>query len=472
MITRRDLVRFGLAAGAASSLGVGSGAAEKTPKHQAAPLPGYLDAAVKAARWIRTARIETPDGYVWLTGPERPEGFDTVSHLYTGGAGVVLFLLELAKATGDKVYREEAAAGADALIASLPERIRLDRAESGLYTGVAGIGFTLDRVFQETHDEKYRKAAVRCRDLIHAAATPAGKGVEWDKVTDIIAGAAGTGLYLLRAAHRMDDPASRELAAKAGLRLIELGIPENGGLKWRMDPEFPRLTPNFSHGTAGVAYFLATLHQETGRQEFLDAALAGARYLQSIANTEGDTCLIFHDEPDNKNLYYLGWCHGPVGTSRLWIRLNQIDPKAGWLTWAKKGAKGILASGIPEKQTPGFWNNLGQCCGSAGVADFFLDLGKLTGDHTYTDYSRRVVRNLLKRATPTSGDGLKWIHAEHRVKPEYTYAQTGYMQGAAGIGMALLRMATEEKGGGWGFRLPDSPFTPASSSTARSERPA
>jgi lantibiotic modifying enzyme len=217
--------------------------------------------------------------------------------------------------------------------------------------------------------------------------------------------------------------------------------------------------PNFSHGTAGVCYFLATLHQETGRKEFLDAALAGARYLQSIAVTTGDTCLIFHDEPDNKSLYYLGWCHGPVGTSRLWVRLNQIDPKAGWLAWAKKGAKAIQESGIPEKQTPGFWNNVGQCCGSAGVANFFLDLAKLTGDATYKPFAHRVVQNILDRATPTPGGGLKWIHAEHRIKPEYTYAQTGYMQGAAGIGMLMLRMDAEEKGRGWGGRLPDSPFT-------------
>jgi lantibiotic modifying enzyme len=452
-ISRRDLLRLTAAAGAASSLGL---ATDKKPRQTSAAVPSYLDAAIRAARWIRTARVETPAGYLWLTGPERPEGFDTTPNLYTGSSGIVLFLLELARATGDKAHREEAAAGADALIASLPAKADPEQAETGLYTGVAGIGFVLNRVFKETGDEKYRKAAVRCRDLIHAAAQPAGAGVQWGVVTDIIAGASGTGLYLLDVARAMDDTASRDLAVRAGLRLIELGIPDAGGRKWRMDPTFERLMPNFSHGTAGVAYYLATLHRETGRQEFLDAALAGARYLQSIATTEGDTCLIFHDEPDNKKLYYLGWCHGPVETSRLWVRLDQIDPKAGWLTWAKKGAKGILASGIPEHQTPGFWNNLGQCCGSAGVANFFLDLGKLTGDAGYTSFAQRVTRNLLGRATPTPGDGLKWIHAEQRIKPEYVYAQTGYMQGAAGIGMLLLRMDGEGKG--WGFRLPDSPF--------------
>ncbi len=459
-LTRRDLLHLGLTAGASLSLGIPTAAGEEIPKG-AAPATDYLDAAVRAARWIHTARVETPEGLLWLTGPERPEGLDMAPNLYSGSAGVVLFLLELARATGDKAHREEAEAGANALIAGLPGEVRIDRAENGLYTGVAGIGFTLFRVYQETGNDLYRKGVLRCRDLIHTAAKPAGAnaaGIQWGEVTDVIAGSAGTGLYLLYMARSTDDAVSRELASKVGLRLIEIGIPEGGGRKWRMDPAFERLMPNFSHGTAGVSYFLATLHRETGRQEFLDAALAGARYLQSIADTRGDSCLIFHDEPDNKDLYYLGWCHGPVGTARLFVQLHRIDPKAGWLGWARRGAQGILGSGIPEKLTPGFWNNLGQCCGSAGVADFFLDLGKLTGDGAYPAFARRVTRNLLDRATATPGGGLKWVHAEHRVRPDYAYAQTGYMQGAAGIGMLLLRMDAEEKGREWRFRLPDSPF--------------
>jgi lantibiotic modifying enzyme len=454
-LTRRDLVRL--------SLGLSTASGEETPKPSPVRAPsaspsGYLDAAVKAAQWIHTTRIEAARGLIWLDGPERPEGLQSTLDLYTGASGIVLFLLELARLTGEKTYKEDAGYGADSLIAGLPEKLVPDNGETGLYQGAAGLGFTLHQAFQSTGEEKYRQGAIRCRDLIHAAAQPVGRGVAWGQSTDIIAGASGTGLYLLDYARTMNDPASRDLAAKAGLRLIELGIPEAGGLKWREDPVFPRLMPNFSHGTAGVAYFLATLHQETGRQEFLDAALAGARYLQSIATTEGDSCLIFHDEPDNKKLYYLGWCHGPVGTSRLWLRLHQIDPKGGWLAWARKGANGILESGIPEKQTPGFWNNFGQCCGAAGVADFFLDLGKLTGDATYLEFNRKVVRHLLDHATSTPGGGLKWPHAEHRIKPEYVYAQTGYMQGAAGIGMVFLRREAEARGKRWGLRLPDSPF--------------
>jgi lantibiotic modifying enzyme len=456
-LNRRDLLRFGLAAGAALPFGLGIADGEETPKPPASS-PGYLDAAVQAARWIRTTRIATPDGHLWLTGPERPEGLDTVPNVYHGGAGIILFLLELARATGDSAYRFEAAGGADQLIAALPEKVRIDQVENSLYVGVAGIGFTLFRVFQETRKGVYRQAALRCRDMIHAAAQPAGAGVQWGELTDIMAGGAGTGLYLLYMARNTDDPASRELAARAGLRLIELGIPEAGGLKWRMETGNERLMPNFSHGTAGIAYFLATLYRETGRKEFLDAALAGTRYLQAVANTAGDSCLIPHAEPDGKDRYYLGWCHGPVGTSRLFVQLHQIDSKAGWLDWARKGARGILRSGIPEQQTPGFWNNVGQCCGSAGVADFFLDFAELIGDDSYVTFARRVTKNLLERATATPDGGLKWVHAEHRINPGYAYAQTGYMQGAAGIGMLLLHMDAVGKRKPWTFRLPDSPY--------------
>jgi lantibiotic modifying enzyme len=259
------------------------------------------------------------------------------------------------------------------------------------------------------------------------------------------------------ASHALGEPALLDLAARAGDRLIELGRPEHGGTKWAMDSTFPRLMPNFSHGTAGIAYFLATLYQETHQTRFLQAAVAGAVYLQAIARTDGDQCLIFHDEPDGRDLYYLGWCHGPVGTARLFYRLYQATGERRWLDWTLKSARALTASGIPAKRTPGFWNNVGQCCGSAGVSDFFLALYRATHDRRYLAFARVVVKDLLARSTSERG-GLKWIQAENRTQPGLLIAQTGYMQGAAGIGAALLHLDAAERGRGPWLRLPDSPF--------------
>jgi len=199
------------------------------------------------------------------------------------------------------------------------------------------------------------------------------------------------------------------------------------------------------------------LYAETKDKEFLDAALTGARYLQAVAKTDGDVCLIFHNEPDGKDLYYLGWCHGPVGTARLFYRLYQITGDRSWMDWVQKSARAVMTSGIPEKQTPGFWNNVGQCCGSAGVAEFALNMYLLTRERQYLHFATRVTADLLSRAT-REPSGLKWIQAEHRIKPDLLVAQTGYMQGAAGIGSWLLHLDDFQRGKKPRIVWPDSPF--------------
>ena len=215
--------------------------------------------------------------------------------------------------------------------------------------------------------------------------------------------------------------------------------------------------PNFSHGTAGISYFLAATHKATGNEKYLDAALAGARYLQAIAKTEGDVCLIRHNEPDGLDLFYLGWCHGPVGTSRLWYQLAKATGDKTWMDWVFKSARALQQSGIPETPTPGFWNNVSQCCGSAGVAQFFLDLHGVTQDSAYLQFSKRMSANLLARGTRDE-KGLRWVQAEHRVRPELLIAQTGYMQGGAGIGMWLLRLDAAEQNRQAFVKFPDSPW--------------
>jgi lantibiotic modifying enzyme len=410
----------------------------------------YLKAALEAAAWVESSRIRTPEGLSW---PAIPEDQKTVGlDLYSGVPGVVVFLTQTFYATRNSAYSEEAVAGADFL---LSKAASVDGA--GLYEGLSGVAFALEETYKASKDERYRRGFLRILDRIASAAKPAGAGIEWGPTTDIISGGAGTGLFLIYAFHETGDRAWLDLAARAGTRLVELGRPENGGLKWAMDPDFPRLMPNFSHGTAGIAYFLASLSKETGRREFLDAAVAGAKYLLSVAKTDAGSCLIFHDEPDNKSLYYLGWCHGPVGTARLFFLLSRVTSDESWLDWVRKSANGLLESGIPERETPGFWNNAGICCGLAGVGEFFLDLYRELGDTAYLDFSKRVASRLLSNATVADGR-MSWLQAEHRTRPDYLFAQTGYMQGAAGIGTFLLRLAAVDQARRRRVVFPDTPF--------------
>jgi lantibiotic modifying enzyme len=400
----------------------------------------YRQAALEAARWVRSTAVRTGHGPAWPADPA--DGKTVNSGLYNGVSGTLLLFLEAHRATREKAYLDDARAGADYLLRSLE-----GEKQSGLYVGLAGVGFALQEAFKATGEARYRDGARRCLALLAARAKRAGKGVGWNESTDVISGTAGIGLFLLYAARELKDEPARKLATQAGERLVELGRPAPGGLKWPMRPGFDRLMPNFSHGTAGVAYFLASLYQETKHKPFLDAALAGGKYLQTVADTEGGGCLVFHHEPGGEKLFYLGWCHG----------LHQATGDREWMGWFERCGRAVLRSGLPGKRPPGFWDNVGQCCGSAGVAEFCLDLHRLTKDRRYLVLARELTDDILRRSL-RDDKGARWRGAEHRVKPDLLTVQTGYMQGASGVGMWLLRLDGFERGRGDRVVLPDSPF--------------
>lgn len=434
---------------APAALAAGAMACGPTPD---VPRP-LLDEARQVAAWLRRVAIETPDGLAWPAAPDVSAA--PVANLYSGSPGVVLFFLELHAATGDAADLDTARRGADWLLTQVD-----GQQQAGLYTGLAGIGFTLTEAWKATGEPRYRDGVNLVVDRLAGMAKTVEDGVEWSPVADIISGTAGTGLYLLSAARELGRPDALALAEAAGRRLVRQDMAAEGGAKWAMTPANPtRLYPNFSHGTAGIAYFLATLHQATGGPVFLDAARAGARYLLAVARIDGDVCLVFHHEPEPEGLelYYLGWCHGPAGTARLFHRLGQITGDAEWADWVRRAANGIRRSGIPESRTPGFWQNVGQCCGSASVADFFLAYHEATGDADALAFARTMTDEILETATRDDA-GTRWVHAEHRVQPDNLAAQTGWMQGAAGIGAWLLRLDGFEQGRPPRIVLPDTPF--------------
>ncbi len=275
--------------------------------------------------------------------------------------------------------------------------------------------------------------------------------------SDIISGAAGIGLTLLWAHDALDHPDALEAAAGAGRRLVGLGEEAPGGLRWLVSLGYPRNYPNFSHGTAGVAYFLARLHAATGEAEPLEAAVRGAHYLEAVGRCDEDGCAVFHHEPGGEDLYYLSWCHGPVGTARLFEALARATGDSRWRGWIPRGAAAIQAYGVPERRSPGYWNNVSQCCGDAGVGEFFLALEEAAGDDSHGAYAERVGRWLLDQSSEDAG-GRRWVQAENRVSPDEVAAQTGRMQGAAGVGTFLLHLDGRRAGRRPTVVLPDSPW--------------
>lgn len=435
-LTRREVIG-GLAA---ATLVAASRPMDAQPAVASPSARPYLDAALAAERWIARQAVPTADGLTWPADPADPKSVQR--DLYTGTPGVVLFYSELARVTGEDRYREAARDGGRYLagLVRAGDAAEAFKGENaGLYTGLAGIAYTLSVAGVASGDARLATAAGEAMQLVVRLAAPAGAGVAWSESNDIISGSSGIGLTLLWAAKALGTPGATEAAAGAGRHLLETSIRKALGLSWSISPSVPRRYPNFSHGAGGVSYFLASLHAVTKEPAFLEGALGGAAYLRSVAtSTPGGGKMVFHSEPGNEQLFYLSWCHGPSGTARLFHRLAAITGRREFTEFAGQLDTATRDMKVPE-QSPGFWNNISQCCGNCGVVEYLVAQHDRTGDSRALDYARTIADDVLKRAT-ADGDGLKWIQAEHRVRPELLVAQTGLMQGAAGVGLAMLHL--------------------------------
>jgi lantibiotic modifying enzyme len=263
----------------------------------------------------------------------------------------------------------------------------------------------------------------------------------------------------------LENPSYAKIAAQAGTRFLEVAEQQpDGGLRWVGFP-FEKLglkpgtyMPSFESGTAGVAFVLARLYQETKDPRFLDAAQRGAQHIQRISTIKGDSALLFYREPDEKSLFYLGYCSGPVGYSRVFYTLSQITGDKSYLEWVERYARGISESGAPAHQTPGLWNVVCQCCGTAGITDLFTSLFVVTSKPEYLAFAKQVADYTISRGANLDGRGLRWYQAWTRVKPTEVTAETGFMIGASGVGASLLRLHRAEQNDYRAFLFPDNPF--------------
>jgi lantibiotic modifying enzyme len=428
-------------------------------------MPDYLDAACQAANFIDNQRLETPGQWRRAIGSDRRD-----RSLYHGSAGILLLLLELHAATGKAERLDQAIAAGDEIAAYLA---KTDWLSVSVATGWPGYAFALGELGRVSGRQDFLALAASCLDRLRTQATEFERGIGWiepmpfsditgftgnREIYDQSVGAAGAALVML-SAHRsgLHDQALG-WAVAVGDRLLDVAETDPDGLRWRLmsDMPFPFTTPNFAHGGAGVGYLMAELYRATGAIRFLDAAREAARYVLSRSAPVGSGCLVCRTEEAADPIYYLGQCHGPAGTARLFLALHEISGDPVWLDHAKALMRGLDAMGAPEARSTGLWNNYGQCCGDAGIGEFALLMASRTGDAHYLELAKRCADVIL--AASITGDNQRhWRQAEHRDRPDFVEAQTGYMQGAAGIASFLLHLATTISGNPIKLALPDWP---------------
>jgi lantibiotic modifying enzyme len=431
----------------------------------------YLAAALNTEVFLSHNQLETDAGITWRRVP----GGKPTHSFYHGSAGTLVYYLELFNATNDVRFLEIAGRAGDEVLAYVNKKV-LEEAyvTIGFHSGWPGYIYVLNELYKASGEPRYRDGAIAALNRMTAQSSDLGAGIGWiepipfsditgiegeREIIDLSVGAAGAGVIYLYAHREGLSEDALALAVKTADRLLELGESTDDGLRWLMmaDMPFPFTAPNFAHGGAGVGYYLADLYRETGNQAYLEAALSAAAYIKTRTYDQSDGFLVCHtEEQQPPSTFYLGVCHGPAGTGRFMSLLHQITGDAGWWTWLSDNFRGLLSTGAPEERSKGLWQNLGQCCGDAGIGDYALFLYQESGDTGYLEFARRVGDHMIAHG---EGDqGLSWEQAEHRSRPEFTEVQTGYMQGAAGIGSFLLHLDTVLEGSPGKLITPEMPF--------------
>ena len=409
----------------------------------------FLNYAEGAAEWLINEAISVGDGYKW---PDSVGSTFYNTDLYYGSPGIISLFSELYDVTADEEYIQYAVGGAQWLIDRAipeaggykwPQREGESLYYTGLYVGSAGTGSAFLNLYVTISNNTYLEYARGAADwLLSVAIFENQDECKWpssqyasDYCTDIIYGASGIGLFLLRMYDMTTNSEYLDYARYAGNWLVNQAKPAGNGYKWEVSNYCPYIYTGFSHGAAGIGYFLAELFEFTNESQYLEYSVGAGQWLIDIAVPEAGGCKWWPKEGDIPS-YATGWCHGPAGTCLLFMKLYEITSDNNYSTYAEMGSNWLISLAIssgggykwPHYQ--GYPNyDITICHGAAGIGDFLLGMFELTDEQIYYDYAKGAAE-WLKSVADTSGGGYRWA--------TFGSYYTGFSVGSSGVGLFFL----------------------------------
>ncbi|CCK26527.1 hypothetical protein BN159_2148 [Streptomyces davaonensis JCM 4913] len=413
------------------------------PKHVVEPEVDEVEQlAADALRWLTAQARPAGDG--GLGWPVRPSEAATEAMFYNGTAGIVPALLEAWRHFGDDTYADTALRAARGLAAAVEET-----EDSSLYFGLTGMAIALRAVHDDLDDSASGAAADRAMALVRSRFD----GTRWGELFELMGGNAGIGLGALA----LGD---LEFAVRAVEPYSEAAEQTAAGVQWAHRPGATGRMHHVSHGTLGIVPALAAIGVAADRADLTELALAGAADVASRDEAGPDGFLVPHSDPrhapEHTARHNYGWCHGPAGDAQVFRLLRDTLGDPAWSALADRCWHTVVDSGLPARLSPGFWDNNGRCCGTAGVLALACD--RIAEQDDAPDFAGVLVADLAARATRDAA-GVRWSNEEYRNAPSTLEAETGWAMGNAGIARELLRWVRLNRGGApdYAFAWPDQP---------------
>ncbi len=417
-----------------------------------------LDAALQTADWLEENSQEDEHTKRWNVLPGKDVADEELllkdTSLYGGAAGDALLYLRLYVATEDKKWLEKAKKGIDYCIKQYrgKEEFYTDApylagAYIGFFNGAAGGAYVANLLYKLTGEEGYKEFAKTVTDDLIDAGKEENGALTWYGFYGIL-GEGAFPLFLLEMYQTYQDKRYLTAADQAAKYIADQKEESPwGGYRWNVMPteNFPTIGksggyfPGFEYGAAGCGYILASVYAYTKKEEYLEIAKQAAEYILNIADYSEDkqAALVRYNDTYLTDLYYLGVCQGPIGTSRLFFLLYQITGEEKYKEFVIQLTNGLLASGAPLVHSEGYWRTNCYCCGGAGMLEHFLNIHKLTGDDKYLRAAYDAAEAVIGEST-LDRTVRKWYTSWNRHEPDKSEAYTGLYHGSGGCASALL----------------------------------
>jgi lantibiotic biosynthesis protein len=236
--------------------------------------------------------------------------------LYSGTAGVALFLGRLAQVSGDEQLLRTCL-GAIRHGISFYERLRAV-APLSFFSGALGVGFAATCIAELLHQSELAEEADA---IIDAAVIDIERQLNAPSAVafDVIHGHAGAIPCLLFLANTCSRDSLLPLAFRLGDDLLTGAIDSGPGCGWPAPPSRMNMQSRpmigFSHGTAGIASALFELHRQTGREETTYRAVArrALAYEDSLFDHQVGNWPDLRVQPPAPERFPVAWCHGAPG---------------------------------------------------------------------------------------------------------------------------------------------------------------
>ncbi len=350
--------------------------------------------------------------------------------VYSGTAGIALFLAQLYAETGEDEYRTVARGAIDCSIAKVEELF--EQGHIGFYTGWPGVIASVARVGRLVDD------GVLARDVPSQLIDRFSGEPETPQV-DLLSGAAGATLAFLSLWRLLDDERCLENAIAFGDLLLSNAKRRGSAAWWPVQtPSGKRAMTGFAHGAAGIAFALLDLFMATQDERYQQAAEGAFRFEHRHFHPKRQNWLDLR-YPVEGSRFGPGaftasvWCHGSGGISISRLAAWKILGDSVYLDEACTGIEATstwLEQNLSMSEKP--WSF---CHGLPGNADILLWAAESLPRQKPS--LKRLVRSVAGEGQAVASDG-------EGTADFFGMDEPGLFLGHAGIGYFYLRLSNTD----------------------------